>query len=92
MERHVRNALNAFLKKIPNSKFVPYMKGEAGTPDITGSIKGRSVWIETKTETGGKVSLKQKASHIEWRRAGALVIVTSDTATVKAELIKNNLI
>lgn len=64
------------LRKIPNSKWIKMVQfgrvSEAGTPDIMGSVCGRTIFVECKLEGNDKTEI-QKLRESEWREAGALV-------------------
>lgn len=47
----------------------------AGVPDICGVYRGVSIWLETKTPTGGGPSAIQQHRHMQIREAGGTVIV-----------------
>ena len=54
----------------------------AGTPDILGVYRGRSIGIETKKRAGLAAKPIQKAQGRRWQRAGGRWIVTHTTEDV----------
>ena len=54
----------------------------AGTPDILGVYRGRSIGIETKKRAGIEASEIQLAQGRRWQRGGARWIVTHTTEDV----------
>ncbi len=58
-----------------------------GEPDIIACWKGRLLAIEVKTNrVGSKTSALQKWVLLEWRRAGATILVIRSLAQLKREL------
>lgn len=58
----------------------------AGLPDITGSYRGRSVWVETKMPAGTAPTPIQQHRHTQIRAAGGAVLVARSVADVTAWL------
>ena len=54
----------------------------AGTPDVVGVYRGRSIGIETKKRAGIDASAIQKAQGRRWQRGGGRWIVTHTTEDV----------
>ena len=54
----------------------------AGTPDILGVYRGRSIGVETKKRAGIDASAIQKAQGRRWQRGGGRWIVTQTTEDV----------
>lgn len=46
-----------------------------GLPDIVGTYKGRSIWLETKVPGGKKPTERQEYIHGQIRKAGGRIVV-----------------
>ena len=75
-----------YLNSLPNSKAINIHGSvfcERGTPDIIGSINGRTILLECKrspTEVAEKI---QEWRMAEWRKAGAIVARVDNVEQVK---------
>lgn len=86
-EQTVRRNCSRELKRW--GKVVPYFAGaygEAGTPDLIACVHGRMVLVECK-QPGAKPTLLQERRILEWRDAGALVLVATDADELRQALI-----
>lgn len=93
-EKQLKRKCRKWLKSLSNSKWVsynPYPTGEPGTPDMIGSINGRSVLIECKV-VGKNPTPIQKVRIREWRQSGSLVFIVHTIDELKTFFKENNLI
>jgi len=93
MEKELKRKARNLLKKIPKSKWVSYNSyptGEPGTPDVIGTVSGRSVLIEFKV-IGREPSPIQRVRRKEWKDAGALVFVVHSVEDLKLKLKENKI-
>ena len=75
-----------YINALPNGKAINIhgsIFSERGTPDIIGSIDGRTVAFECKRDTTEDLEDIQKWRLCEWIRAGAVVGGVSDLWHVK---------
>lgn len=63
------------LDKIPNSKWEKIsQRSVCGVPDMFGCIRGHTVVLELKTDTGRATKLQER-NLFKWKKAGAFVAI-----------------
>jgi Holliday junction resolvase len=83
-ERSITESIRRFLRrrgwwyyKVHGGRF-----GQAGVPDVVAVGKGRTIWLEVKTQTG-RCTPRQLTTQAEMRRAGAEVYVVRSAHEVR---------
>ena len=84
-----------YLNSLPESKAINIHGGvftQRGTPDILGSIRGRTICLECKRSTTESPEDIQKRRLGEWAAAGAIAACVSSVEQVKELLTENRLL
>lgn len=84
-----------FLNSLPQCKAINIHGSvfcERGTPDITGSIQGRSFWFECKKSPRKEAEDIQKWRLKQWRSTGAIAERVDDVQQVREILKREGLI